>query len=474
MKLMKHSWLALLLVLSFVLAACGAEATPVPPTTAPAAPTATTAAPAAAPTDTVAAPAAAPTDTVAAAAPTATTAAPAADTTPTVAPTETPVVLGNANASTTITIWHSWGGDYFKTIQSIFADYQKAHPDIAIQLLQVSDIDKKVQNAVPAGVGPDIVAWVDDHIGQNALLGVIDPLDTYGVDKAYVDANYVPVAAQAVTYNGQIYAVPESMEAVTMIYNKKLITEDKLPKTTTELLANMDTYNKANPGQYYAVWNPTDAYFNAFAFYGAGASYVDEQGTVGLNNPNGLAAAQFIRSLQGKMPSDINYDVADALFKDGKAPIIFNGPWYIANLTTAKMDFGLAKLPAVDFGQKGPAKPFVGVKSLMLAHGSKHPKEAVDVMKYFTSKEPQIKYSQGTDVVPANKEAGTAVSSNAVVAGFNNQAADGVPLPNTPFMNALWDPVAKALKALYTGSDDPQKILDDTQKAAEDAIAKMK
>jgi arabinogalactan oligomer/maltooligosaccharide transport system substrate-binding protein len=49
-----------------------------------------------------------------------------------------------------------------------------------------------------------------------------------------------------------------------------------------------------------------------------------------------------------------------------------------------------------------------------------------------------------------------------------------VPLPNTPFMNALWDPVAKALKALYTGSDDPQKILDDTQKAAEDAIAKMK
>ena len=114
------------------------------------------------------------------AAPTDTVAAPAADTTPTVAPTETPVVLGNANASTTVTIWHSWGGDYFKTIQGIFAEYQAAHPDVAIKLLQVSDIDKKVQNAVPAGVGPDIVAWVDDHIGQNALLGVIDPLEAYG------------------------------------------------------------------------------------------------------------------------------------------------------------------------------------------------------------------------------------------------------------------------------------------------------
>ena len=283
------------------------------------------------------------------------------------------------------------------------------------------------------------------------------------------------VAAQAVTYNGQIYAVPESMEAVTMIYNKKLITEDKLPKTTTELLANMDTYNKANPGQYYAVWNPDRRLLQRLCLLRRGRAVC---GRAGDRQPDtartALAAAQFIRSLQGKMPKDINYDVADALFKDGKAPIIFNGPWYIANLQTAKMDFGLAKLPAVDFGQKGPAKPFVGVKSLMLAHGSKNPQAAVDVMKFFTSKEEQIKYSQGTDVVPANKEAGAAVSSNPVVAGFNNQAADGVPLPNTPFMNALWDPVAKALTALYTGSDDPQKILNDTQKAAEDAIAKMK
>ena len=58
--------LALLVISSMLLAACGADATA---TTAPAAaPTDTVAAPAAAPTDTVAAPAAAPTDTTAAAA----------------------------------------------------------------------------------------------------------------------------------------------------------------------------------------------------------------------------------------------------------------------------------------------------------------------------------------------------------------------------------------------------------------------
>ena len=49
--------------------------------------------------------------------------------------------------------------------------------------------------------------------------------------------------------------------------------------------------------------------------------------------------------------------------------------------------------------------------------------------------------------------------------GFNDQAVDGVPLPNTPYMGALWDPAAKAYTALWTGSEDPQKIMTDCAKS---------
>ncbi len=77
-----------------------------------------------------------------------------------------------------------WAADYLAAKQAIFAAYVQAHPDVAIKLLNVSDIGTKAQNAVPAGVGPDIIAWVDDKIGQNALIGVIDPLD----GKAGIDA----------------------------------------------------------------------------------------------------------------------------------------------------------------------------------------------------------------------------------------------------------------------------------------------
>lgn len=488
MKSFKYGWLTAVLLMVLLLNACGGTTTPTTGTggtdTTPAAGAATATAPAAgaatdtpaaagAATDTPAAAGAA-TDTPAAAAATDTPAAAAAGPTDTAVP-PTAVALGGANAKTTITIWHGWTGNYLAGKQAIFAQYVQAHPDVAIKLLNVPDIGTKARNAVPAGVGPDIIAWVDDNIGQNALVGVIDPIDGKGgIDQNYLKQNFAGVAAQGVTYNNQIYALPETLEAITFFYNKKLITQDKLPKTTTELKQMMSDYTKANPGKYFAVWNPTDSYFMAPWFYGAGAQYVDEQGKVGLNTPEALAAAQWARGLQGLMPKDIDTNVADALFNDGKAAIELSGPWRVADLQKANMDFGLAKLPAVDFGKGGPAKPFVGVKCLMLAHNSKNADVAVDVMKFYTAKEQQLAMVKQTGEVPANTAAAAELSSDPIVSGFNAQAVDGVPLPNTPFMGALWDPGNKAWTALWTGSEDPKKIMSDSQTVAESAIAKMK
>jgi arabinogalactan oligomer/maltooligosaccharide transport system substrate-binding protein len=97
----------------------------------------------------------------------------------------------------------------------------------------------------------------------------------------------------------------------------------------------------------------------------------------------------------------------------------------------------------------------------------------VDLMKWYTAKEQQLKLSQGASLVPANKDASAAVASDPIIAAFLAQAQDGVPQPNTPFMNGLWDPVQKAVSAAFTTSDDPAKIAADAQKAAEDNVAKI-
>jgi arabinogalactan oligomer/maltooligosaccharide transport system substrate-binding protein len=264
------------------------------------------------------------------------------------------------------------------------------------------------------------------------------------------------------------------LEAITFIYNKDLISADQLPTNTTDMIAKMKDYNSKNPGKYYVVWDPNNAYSNAPWMYGAGGQYVDDQGTAHLDSPQALATAEFIRSLQGTMPKDIDGNAADALFNDGKAAIELTGPWRIADLKKSGMNFGLAKIPAVDFGDKGPARPFVGVKNLMLAHGSKNADVAADIMKFYTNADNLQKMAKQTGEVPAAKAAAAALSSDPVVQAFNAQAVDGVPLPNTPYMGALWDPAAKAYTALWTGTDDPKSIMTAAQAAATAALAKMK
>jgi arabinogalactan oligomer/maltooligosaccharide transport system substrate-binding protein len=313
--------------------------------------------------------------------------------------------------------------------------------------------------AVPSGQGPDIIAWVNDQIGKNALSEIIQPLNEYGVDQAYLEQNFTPVAAQAMIYNDQVYGIPESMEALTFIYNKKLITEADLPADTDALVAKSKEYN--GPDKYFFVYNAkNDAYFSAPWWLGSGVQLVTPDGTTELGSEKGVAAGNLIKSFTEIMPKELDYSVADTLFKEGKAAIIMNGPWSIADYQNTGLDVGLATIPVVsNSGQ--PGKPFVGVKLLMLAANAKSPQPAVDLMKYYGSTEVQAQLAKVNKQVPANAAAQEQVKSDPIIAGFIAQTANGEPLPNTEFIDAMWDPISKTVEAIWTGASPPEQAVQD-------------
>lgn len=443
----KFVFSSLAIAAAIILAACGGAAPAA--TKAPAAPAAATEAPAAAATTAPAADATAAPEAAATEAPVAgATAAPTA---------EPPTVFGKGDRK--VVIWHGWDGEYRKALEKIFADYATKN-GITIELLKVADVGQKVSIAVPTGQGPDIIAWVDDQIGKNVLAEAIQPLNDLGVDEAYLKANFTPVAATAMVYDGKIYGIPESMEALTMICNNALIKSDQLPKTTDDLIAQSKTYNKA-PDKYLFVYNAkNDAYFSAPWWQGAGVTLVTPEGTTELASENGIKAANLIKSFTEIMPKDIDYGVADTLFKDGKSACIMNGPWSIADYIAKGIDVSLTPLPIVSSSGQ-PAKPFVGVKMLMLANKAKNAKDAVEVMKYYGTTEVQVALAKVNKQVPANTAAQEQVKSDPIIAGFIAQAANGAPLPNTEFIDAMWDPTAKTVEAIWTGASTPEQAVKD-------------
>lgn len=378
--------------------------------------------------------------------------------------------------SGTLTIWHDWSGAYLQAKQAIVQSYEKLHPNVKINLVDQND-DTKTINAVKAGNGPDIVQDPVDHVGTLASAGVIVPIDQYESASA-LSSTYTTTAAQSVQFNGHVYGVPEVTEIVTIMYNKKLVQASQLPKTTDDMFTFEKNYSQAHPGQYGIVWDVNNVYVDAGFFYGYGATLMDASGNTTIASPAGVAADTYIAQYNTVLPKDLNGQSATALFNDGKAAAIIDGPWAYAGYQQGigAANLGFATLPVVNSTNQ-PVKPFVGGKAFMLTKNAKNPALAVDFMKYFTNASNQATMCAATGEIPSNLAAGAdaKITSNVAISAFVDQVkTGGVPFPNTPYMGQVWTPMGKALTAVWQGSEQPQPALSQAQTAIQQGVAQIK
>jgi arabinogalactan oligomer/maltooligosaccharide transport system substrate-binding protein len=420
--------LSVILTASILLTACGTPATTAPATAAPA-----TAAPATA-----------------------------------VPPTDTP-------APVKITIWHQWDGAYLDAITKAFNQYTVDHPNVTIDLSKPDDVQASLKVAIPAGQSPDIIGWANDHIGDLALAGYTAPLDDMGVTVDWLKSTYEPAAAAGVQWNGKIWALPESQEALAFIYNKALVTDEYLPKNPTDLADIAAKAKKFYEDKHMPLFcnqglKGGDAYNVAPFYFAAGVpTFVDDTGKVYLNTPEGIAGAQWVLDLKPYMFKDADYNACNAAFTEGKVGAWNTGPWAIAGIEKANINYGI--LP---FG-----KPFVGIKTLMISSNAVDrgtAAVALDIIKYYTSAAVQKQISLANKTIPANSEAfkDPAIQALPTLAGFGAAAALGVPMPSTPYMGQVWTPLGDATSAIWNGSQKPAAALAAAQTAIEQKIAALK
>jgi len=380
---------------------------------------------------------------------------------------------------TTLELWHGWQGAYADSITQVFDEYNKTNTDgITVNLTNPGDLNNSLAAAIPAGAGPDIIAWADDVIGNNVLAGNIAPLSDYGITEDWLKANYEPAAVNGVIYDGKIWALPEAQEGVTLICNADVIKPEDFPSDPEDfagLLALATKFHTDNPDKY-LIYNQGldtanasgDAYHVSPIWYGFGASYVDETGKVGINTPEGMAAGQWLIDASKVLPLQASQAEGLAALTDGTGACMWTGPWELADIKKANINYFIQP-----FG-----RPFVGIKVEMITTNAVdrgNAEAAVKVLQWFDSAEVQTKLSVANSTIPAATAALSSpeVSSNPDVVGFGAQFKLGVPQPNTPFMNALWGPVGQATMAIYTGAQSVADALTAAEQAANDGIAAM-
>jgi len=380
-------------------------------------------------------------------------------------------------AAQQITIWHAYRGGEKDAFEKVVANFNASQGKITATTLAVpyDAFADKITAAVPRGKGPDVFIYAQDRLGGWIEAGnTIEPIDFY-LDKKLTD-RFIPTTMQAMTYRKAVWGLPLNYKCLTMIYNKKLVATP--PKTTAELVATAKKLTNASAGTFglaywYSNWYYHSPLFNA---YGGGVFAAD--GKPNVNNAANIKSVDLLMKWFEKdkiLPAEPSTALITALFNEGKAAIVFNGPWFLGEISP-KIQYGIAMLPTVTEAGGKPLAPWMTVEGVYIAAPSKNKDAAFEFAKYLTDvPAAKVMALQGRQT-PANKNVYTdaQVAADPVMKAFRAQVDTAVPMPNVPEMTMVWSPVTTAMNSVVRGAATPQAALDQAQKDVVQRIASLR
>lgn len=371
-----------------------------------------------------------------------------------------------------LVIWAN--GPFVEAIQPI-ADQFGEENGITVEVQTVAtELQTNFVTANASGNGPDIVVGAHDWIGNLVQNSAIDPVQISEDQKEAL----VPIAAEAVTYNGQTYGMPYSIESLVLIRNTDLAPE--APSSVEEMLsmgqAAVDA-GTADRALNLQVGPEGDAYYMQ-PFYSSAGGYLFgkkadgsyDPADLGIGKEGSIAAAQKIAELgeagSGVLTQSLTFDNSIAQFNEGRIPFMINGPWTLADIREAGINYELSPIPG--FEGMNPAQPFTGVQSFYVASQGENKSFAQTFLQTVAGEdETQRALYEAYGVPPATSallEEISAVDPDAKITA--EAAAAGLPMPALPAMAAVFAPLGQAEAAIVGGADPAQTMTEAGQTIA--------
>ena len=221
----------------------------------------------------------------------------------------------------------------------------------------------------------------------------------------------------------------------------------KPPATTDELVALAKKWKAEKPaGQYALAYEAGASFYHAPWLHGFGGQLLDGAGKPALSSDGAIASVAFVEALAADelLPPESTGVVATQLFNEGRAAITINGPWFIGEIA-AGVPFAVAPLPTVSATGK-PAAPLVEIEAALLPAWSR-PEGGVDLR-------PVARGRRGGANPRARRQTVAAraawddpeIARDPILSAFRAQLAATVPLPSSPTIPQIWEPLNQALR----------------------------
>lgn len=387
------------------------------------------------------------------------------------------ILVPGSSLAQELVVWHAYRGGEKTAFEKVVSTYN-ARPTTRVKVSTLAvpydAFADKISAAVPRGKGPDVFIYAQDRMGGWIEAGsTVEPIDFF-VDDA-LKGSFLPTTVAALTYRGSLYGLPLDYKVITLLYNRKLV---KTPPTTTaELVKLGKSLTNRAAGRFGLAWAYNDFYYVASILNGFGGAVFGPGTSPTLSSPENVRGMELLVrwNREGFMPAEPSVALITALFNDGKAAMVFTGPWFLGEVSK-EIDYGLAPLPRISEAGGKPMRPWMTVEGVFIAAPSKQKEAAFELVKYLTGLEAARVMALEGRQSPAAKAIydDPAVAKDPVLAAFRRQVEVAVPMPNVAEMTMVWSPATTALNKINAGSTSPKDALDVAQRAVERDVASLR
>lgn len=376
-----------------------------------------------------------------------------------------------------IVVWDQMDPSESALLMEHVRAFETAHPHIKVirSQYEVENLRTQFMTAALAGGGPDLVYGPSDNVGPFSVQKIVHALD--GIIPADSLEKFHPASFDRV--GGHVYALADQLgNHLALVYNTNLLREP--PQTLDELAMvaqrlTVDANGDGKPDQYGLVYDTSEPFW-LVPFLGAFGGWVmDEAHRPTLDSKamaDALAYLVRLKNELGAVPRESDRQLADTMFKEGKAAMIVNGPWSWAAYRQAGIPIGLARIPQ-DAATGQWATPMVGSKgySINAKVGPEKLPHVLALLHHLTSPVVTADYAKLL-ILPSRLEAleGDAVRAEPLLIASHSQYDVGRRMPVVPEMRAVWDAMRPPLQLVMNGKLDPAAAAAEMQR---DAVAKI-
>ena len=379
---------------------------------------------------------------------------------PTTAVTE-PTTVTPTGAKGTITLWHAWKESEIPALNEVIAGFQAQNPDVKFDVLYVpfDDLRGKFETAAATGGGPNVLIGAADWgpaLFDAELVGDISALTT---EEFLRTIN--PAALGAVKYKNALIGLPETIKGVVMFRNPSIIAA--APATYDELVT---AAKAATAGDVVGADLERGFFFSAAHLSSVGGALLDDGGNPKFNDAKGVEWVNLLNSFTDAGPAEYYTDNDVNLFKAGKAGIIIDGTWNMSALVEA---VGAANV-AID-PWPTPMSGYVQTEDIFLGANATGDDQnaAWKFMEYFLGAEAQAKLTTAGHI-PAIS--GVEVS-DPLMKQAADAFAGGTAFPVIPEMGSYWGPMDTALKAVFDEGTAPEAALQQAYNTVSTAVNEL-